>query len=305
VTDHYTGASTGQVPLPPAGWYPDPVDGSLQRYWDGTTWTASVAPRYASAGVVTATETASTSLRTVYGPPTGRWGIGDVWWLVLVVVVSVALGVVAAIAIAVTNPEALSGQTIDLGTSAGAWLAVVTQGLMMLGLGGWPIVVARWKGPGWAQAFGFVRSWRALWVGLVGGVVTFLVLFILTVIASIVFGQQVDSAAADLVSDMKSIPLAYTVFLLFIAVGAPFVEELAFRGLMWGAIVKRGWSPWIATVVSGVVFGAFHFEPLRLVPLIAAGIVLGMIRHYAGLAASMTAHCVVNSTGVLFLLLAS
>jgi membrane protease YdiL (CAAX protease family) len=176
---------------------------------------------------------------------------------------------------------------------------------MMLGLGGWPIVVARWKGPGWTQAFGFVRSWRALWVGLVGGVATFLVLFILTVIASLIFGQEVDSAAADLVSNMQSIPLAYTVFLLFIAVGAPFVEELAFRGLMWGAIVKRGWSPWIATVVSGVVFGAFHFEPLRLVPLIAAGIVLGIIRHKAGLAASMTAHCVVNSTGVLFLLLGS
>jgi hypothetical protein len=26
-------------PLPPAGWYPDPADGSNQRYWDGARWT--------------------------------------------------------------------------------------------------------------------------------------------------------------------------------------------------------------------------------------------------------------------------
>lgn len=29
---------------PPAGWYPDPYDGTKQRYWDGTTWTEHVAP---------------------------------------------------------------------------------------------------------------------------------------------------------------------------------------------------------------------------------------------------------------------
>lgn len=28
----------------PAGWYPDPNDGSLQRYWDGSLWTEHTAP---------------------------------------------------------------------------------------------------------------------------------------------------------------------------------------------------------------------------------------------------------------------
>jgi hypothetical protein len=27
-----------------AGWYPDPSDARQQRYWDGTGWTANVAP---------------------------------------------------------------------------------------------------------------------------------------------------------------------------------------------------------------------------------------------------------------------
>ena len=28
------------------GWYPDPTDPSLHRYWDGSTWTAHTAPRW-------------------------------------------------------------------------------------------------------------------------------------------------------------------------------------------------------------------------------------------------------------------
>jgi hypothetical protein len=31
-------------PLPPAGWYPDPVDSGRQRYWDGTQWTDQNSP---------------------------------------------------------------------------------------------------------------------------------------------------------------------------------------------------------------------------------------------------------------------
>jgi len=34
---------------PPAGWYPDPVMASTQRYWDGAQWTAHVAPLAPSA----------------------------------------------------------------------------------------------------------------------------------------------------------------------------------------------------------------------------------------------------------------
>ena len=31
--------------VPTAGWYPDPADPSLQRYWDGSNWTEHSAPR--------------------------------------------------------------------------------------------------------------------------------------------------------------------------------------------------------------------------------------------------------------------
>ena len=35
----------GTAKQPPAGWYEDPDDGALQRFWDGTRWTSSRMPR--------------------------------------------------------------------------------------------------------------------------------------------------------------------------------------------------------------------------------------------------------------------
>jgi len=35
----------GTAKPPPAGWYEDPDDGALQRFWDGSRWTSSRMPR--------------------------------------------------------------------------------------------------------------------------------------------------------------------------------------------------------------------------------------------------------------------
>jgi membrane protease YdiL (CAAX protease family) len=214
------------------------------------------------------------------------------------------VGIVVFIGVAALRPSVLNGTDLTYSDPLVAWMLVLTQGLVMAGLAGWPLIAGRWKGPGWRRSFGFVVNKRAWLIGGLGGIATFLVLLVLTAISSVVLGEEVDSAAAEVVSGMSDVTLAYAVFLAFIAIGAPFVEEISFRGLLWGAIVKKGWSPWLATSVSAVAFGLFHFEPMRLVALIAAGVVLGAVRHYAGLGASMFSHAIVNTIGVIALLLA-
>lgn len=236
-------------------------------------------------------------------PPEGRWGLWDIGWTALVVLGMFVVGFVLVAGLAVTRPGLIRGNDLAYDAPEVAWVLVISQVLVMAALAGWPMIAARWKGDGWRRSFGFVVNGRAWLVGGIGGIATFLTLAILTALATVIFGEPVDSAAADVVSKMADVTAAYAVFLVLIAVGAPFVEEMAFRGLIWGAIVKRGWSPWIATSVSAVAFGLFHFEPLRLVPLIAAGFVLGVVRHYGGLAASMFSHAIVNSIGVVMLLL--
>ena len=56
--------------LPAAGWYPDPQDGSLERWWDGQGWT---------------TEVRSPSTRLSSAGPGGlRWWLAGVATLVVV-----------------------------------------------------------------------------------------------------------------------------------------------------------------------------------------------------------------------------
>jgi len=79
----------------PADWYPDPSDGHRLRYWDGSAWTAHVAP-----SPVAAQPTGPT---TPDGEPLAGW-----WWRVLAYVIdSIIISVVSSI---VTIPAQIQMQ---------------------------------------------------------------------------------------------------------------------------------------------------------------------------------------------------
>jgi len=90
---------------------------------------------------------------------------------------------------------------------------------------------------------------------------------------------------------------------VLLAVGAPIVEELFFRGLLQRALLHRfGTVPSI--VGSAVFFGLAHFEALQLPALVAFGIVLAVLAHRTGrLGPGMFAHGAFNAVTVLTLTL--
>lgn len=81
----------------PPGWYPDPAPSGappVQRWWDGTQWTAHVQPAYVAPQGPPAAPTGPVEPTTPDGQPLAGW-----WWRVLAVLVDgVIMGVVAGLA---------------------------------------------------------------------------------------------------------------------------------------------------------------------------------------------------------------
>jgi membrane protease YdiL (CAAX protease family) len=80
-------------------------------------------------------------------------------------------------------------------------------------------------------------------------------------------------------------------------VGAPLFEEMAFRGLLLGCLLARGWNPWIAVTVVAAAFAAIHDQYYLpgLAGVFVSGLLFGWLRLLSGgLVAPMIAHALLN-----------
>lgn len=86
---------------------------------------------------------------------------------------------------------------------------------------------------------------------------------------------------------------------LAVVVGAPIVEELVFRGALWG-LLERGFTPVQTWIGTSLVFAGYHLDPTQAVPLIFTALVLGWVRLQTGsLWPCMLLHAVNNGLGLL------
>ena len=69
--------------------------------------------------------------------------------------------------------------------------------------------------------------------------------------------------------------------LLVVAVVPAFVEECLFRGFVIASFAKK-WEPMRAALFAGIIFGAYHLNPFEIVPLMALGFFLGVLRISSG-----------------------
>jgi membrane protease YdiL (CAAX protease family) len=96
---------------------------------------------------------------------------------------------------------------------------------------------------------------------------------------------------------------------LAVTIGAPIMEELAFRGMIYpglrrlGAVSERH-GRWIAIVVTGALFSAAHLSPSAALPLFAFGAFMCLVRDRYGLITCMAIHCCFNGWNLLWLKLA-
>jgi hypothetical protein len=110
------------------------------------------------------------------------------------------------------------------------------------------------------------------------------------------------SEPARVLADKAQGPLGWVVLSLVVVVGAPLVEELFYRGLLLGALRKRGVGPALAAVLSGAVFAVMHLQPLQFAGLFALGVVLALlVLRTRRIGAAVVAHATFNAVTVALL----
>jgi membrane protease YdiL (CAAX protease family) len=223
------------------------------------------------------------------------WGFGDV---AITLGLTLVLGTIVALVVRALVDGAWSSQT------GRAWASLLLLVVPWLALAGWPIFASRTRGNGPVRDFGLTASWSQAAVGFVGGVLALLLGSFVAAVQEKITGHQISSAVGELAQNTTSASAAALAILALCTVlGAPVVEEIAFRGLTFGAFRKMGQPVVWSVVWTTLMFALFHFELQRVLVLLVIGGCLGWVRAQTGsTAASMVTHMTVNLPGAIAIL---
>ncbi|WP_417431726.1 CPBP family intramembrane glutamic endopeptidase [Halpernia sp.] len=78
-------------------------------------------------------------------------------------------------------------------------------------------------------------------------------------------------------AQMNSISVDHVAMLIMVAVFAPLLEEILFRGIILRAMLNKGMNPKKAIVFSALIFGAIHGYPWQFLGAFLLGLVLGLV----------------------------
>ncbi len=258
--------------------------------------------------------------REPWGPPTTDVaqdpkfpgiGISIVWivmYFALQVVLSIPVLLIAALLDPTLRDQVTSGDVKQTQTAlldAGA--VPIMAGLVLSGIVTIGILWLHLRKKGRHQIIGlFARSRLSTGTTLVYGIGLMVGALVLSGVynALVLKGEDSQADTTAIIEGLDS-PAALILGFLAIAIIAPVVEELLFRGYLQTALAKR-MKPWMAIAVSSLVFGAIHMQPKALPVLAVLGAVFGYLYHRTGsLKVNIALHMVNNALAFLALVIAS
>jgi uncharacterized protein len=138
-------------------------------------------------------------------------------------------------------------------------------------------------------ALGFRRAgWRPIVFGTMGA------LIVSVAVTQIGIEPQGIKQAMEVARE----PAMFAASFAVMAGLAPLVEELVFRGLLYGWLAGR-WGTVAAWIVSSLAFAAAHVEPAHVILVLPLGLLFGWLRRRTdSLWPSLVAHMVNNGLAV-------
>jgi membrane protease YdiL (CAAX protease family) len=126
-------------------------------------------------------------------------------------------------------------------------------------------------------------------------------------------GEPPADAPQDIVDSVLKTDVdswRFGTIILAVTIGAPVMEELAFRGMLYpglrrllsGATERH--ARWIAVALTGLIFSAAHGSPSAALPLFGFGAFMCLVRDRYGLLTCMAAHACFNGWNLVWLKLA-
>jgi membrane protease YdiL (CAAX protease family) len=111
-------------------------------------------------------------------------------------------------------------------------------------------------------------------------------------------GEAILPTVNTVIADIATTPERTALAVLVLGVLAPMVEELIFRGLVYGYVEGR-LGAIAALIVSSLLFAAAHVEGIHMALVLPIGLLLGWVRLRAGsLWPTIAAHVANNSVAV-------
>lgn len=127
-----------------------------------------------------------------------------------------------------------------------------------------------------------VPSWKDLALTL-GGLATYLgfTVVLMMVVANFIPGIDIQQEQ-DLGGIMPTSSIELLIVFALLVVVGPVVEELMFRGYMYGKIREAGTPAWLTILVVSVLFGAVHLQWNVGIDTFALSVVMCLTREISG-----------------------
>jgi membrane protease YdiL (CAAX protease family) len=276
--------------LPEAGWYADPWRQAPWRWWDGRAWTGYAGP-YAAPVTPSRSWFPSRGERDETLEMRGGW-------------IAIA-GFVSAIALSVGGLLAARAAGVS---DRSVWYIVAGQVGLWSGLIGACLLAVRRHSNGSLRSLGLTRpTWRDLWTGVVAGLAgRFGAMIIVIPFIPLLRNQSGPRNTSFTNGLLHRGSFAAFVTVTIVAVGAPFIEELFFRGLVQSVLTRR-FGPRFAIYGQAVCFAAVHYvvgmtaiqAVVTVLTIGAMGWLQGVLRwHYRQLWPGIVSHAVFNLIAV-------